>query len=163
MNQIEFNKRRQKGWNPKSPENIPIFQHGEEPTEFSKEIVIGYFWSEKKFDDIQEIGQTLDSPEDMNLFGYHGSRPTEEYGEGYIYTHRDSTEAVMLWQYMERGKMYIIEGYAFDRLNSGLVSGGSLDQIERIFPLENITSWMEVTLEELENFPTLYDRYNSTN
>jgi len=62
MTELEFNQKRQNGWNPKSPENIPLFQHGEEPTALSEEKVVGYMWTEKNFDSIQEIGQTLDAP-----------------------------------------------------------------------------------------------------
>lgn len=158
MTEIEFNRRRQRGWNPPSPEDIPLFQHGEEPSSLSAEPVVGYMWTEKEFDDVREIGQTLDAPGDMNEYGSHGSRPIGEYGEGYIYTHRDPTEALGLWDWMERGKMYRITGYAFDRLNTGLVSGGSLDQIERIFPVRQVLSCREMSREELESEPTLYQR-----
>jgi len=160
MTELEFNKKRQNGWNPESPENIPLYQHGEEPEELSQEKVVGYMWTEKEFDDIQEIGQTLDAPGDLNEYGESGSRPANEYGEGYIYTHRDVAEARSLLEYMERGRVYRIEGYGFDRKNIGLVSGGSLDQIERIFPVGEITDRREMTENELEEEPTLFQRIN---
>ena len=157
MTEREFNRKRQQGWNPISPENIPLFQHGEEPTSLSSEEVTGYFWSEKEFDEVQEIGQTLDAPGELNEFGNTGSCPAE-YGEGYIYTHRDTTEVLALLDYMERGELYEVTGYAFDRQNTGLTSGGGLDDIERIFPLSLISSYRMVSREEVEEMPTLYDR-----
>ncbi|HHV36169.1 MAG TPA: hypothetical protein GXX59_11485 [Syntrophomonadaceae bacterium] len=160
MTELEFNQKRQNGWNPKSPENIPLFQHGEEPTALSEEKVVGYMWTEKNFDSIQEIGQTLDAPGDLNEYGEPGSKPTHEYGEGYIYTHRDAAEARSLLKYMERGRVYRVEGYGFDRKNTGLVSGGSLDQVERIFPVDEIIDYREMTEEELEEEPTLFQRIN---
>jgi len=158
MTRQEFRKARERGWNPPSPENIPLIQHGEKPTAVSVDIVTGYFWSEKEFDDINEIGQTLDLPGDSNLYGGSGSQPTGEYGVGHIYTHRDPVEASMLMDYMERGQLYEVTGHGFDRINEGIVSGGSLDQVERIFSLEHISSWREITQEELDSLPTLYDR-----
>lgn len=158
MTEIVFNRQRQRGWNPPSPEDIPLFQHGEKPTSLSPAPVTGYMWTEKEFDDIREIGQTLDAPGDENGYGGQGSRPTGEYGEGYIYTHRDSTEALALWDWMERGRVCLITGYAFDRQNVGLVSGGSLDQIERIFPVDQIIDCREMSREELEAEPTLFQR-----
>lgn len=163
LTQIEFNQRRQRGWNPISPENIPLIQHDEDPAELSNEIVVGYMWSEKEFDDILEIGQTLDKPGDVNLYGSAGSRPINEYGEGYIYTHRDITEAIDLWDWMERGKLYEVRGYGFDRENFGLVSAGALDQIERIFPVSEVISCRELTRDEAEELPTLWERLTPMN
>lgn len=155
MTECEFNRKRQQGWNPTSPENIPLFQHGEEPSSFSSEIVTGYFWSEKEFEEVQEIGQTLDAPGELNEYGNAGSCPAE-YGEGYIYTHRDTAEVLALLDYMERGELYEVVGHAFDRENVGLTSGGALDQIERIFPVGSIASCRKVSRDEVEEMPTLY-------
>jgi hypothetical protein len=161
MDQKEFNRRRQNGWNPESPENILCYRQGEEiPDVVSDDIVVGYHWSEDEISDIQDCGETLDAPGEENAFGGHGSQRTDEYGEGYIFTHRDSLEALLLWTYMDCGHMYRIEGRAFDRENAGLVSGGSLDQIERVFLLEHVISCTKISREELEQEPNLFQRLN---
>jgi hypothetical protein len=159
MTKEEFDRKRQQGWNPVSPEDIPVINHIDDAPEIlSSKKVVGYLWSEKEFDEIEEIAQTLDKPGDKNQWGGNGSSPAE-YGEGYIYTHRDIIEARDLLTYMERGNLYKVEGYAFERINSGLVSGGSLDQIERLFPVEEIVSWHVMDADEIESEPTLFDRF----
>jgi len=158
MTELEFNFRRRWGWNPPSPEKIPLFLIDEEPTAVSPEIVAGYFWREEEFYDIREIGETLDYFDDTKQFGCHGSSPTAIYGTGYIYTHRDPVETLLLWETFKKGMVYKVTGYAFERLNTGLISWGSLDMTERIFPLKHINSWRRMCKEELVTEPTLYQR-----
>jgi len=158
MTESEFNYRRRWGWNPPSPENIPLFLIGEEPAAVSDEIVAGYFWREEEFYDIREIGEALDYFDDTKEFGCHGSRPTLIYGTGCIYTHRDPVETLSLWETFGKGMVYKVTGRAFERLNTGLISWGSLDMTERIFPLEYINSWRRMGKEELVIEPTLYQR-----
>ncbi|OPX90075.1 MAG: hypothetical protein A4E53_01290 [Pelotomaculum sp. PtaB.Bin104] len=158
MTEREFNYRRLWGWNPPSPEKIPLFLPDEDPNAVSAEIVAGYFWREEAFSDIQAIGQVLDYGDHPQEYGCHGSRPTGIYGAGFIYTHRDSVEILLLWEALKKGRVYKVTGYAFERLNTGLISWGSLDMTERIFPLNFISTWCEMDKTELEKEPTLYQR-----
>ena len=158
MTALEFNQRRQHGWNPVSPESIPLIPFGTPITATSTDIVIGYHWSAHRIDDVREEGSTLDGPGDVNAYGASGSCRTEEYGVGVLYTHRDISEALGLWDWMEDGYLYEITGYAVDRQNPGLTSAGALDEIERIFPVSQITGIRELSREAAERLPTLYDR-----
>lgn len=162
MSELEWNRRREKGWNPPSPEDVPTIRHGEPIAQVSAVVIVGYHWSEKIMEDVLAEGQTLDTPENINDYGHSGSKPIEGYGEGYVYTHRDITEALALWDWMDRGFLYEVVGYGVDRLNTGLVSGGSLDQIERIFPVSQIQAFREITREDAEAIPTLYQRWMKT-
>lgn len=158
MTEAEFNFKRQWGWNPPSPEEIPLFLPGEVPDAVSSELVTGYFWREEALRDIQEIGEVLDYFEEAQPFGRHGARPAAVYGAGYLYTHRDPVETLLLWDTFKRGSAYQVTGYAFERLNTGIISWGSLDMTERIFPLPQIKSWRKLSREELAAEPTLYRR-----
>lgn len=156
----EFKKIRNKQNFPSIEKDVPIYEHGkEEPDIVSTQDIVGYFWSEKKFDDYAEIGQTLDNVEDKNLFGGKGSVPSGEYGEGYIYSHRDPLEASMLYDYMGRGDLYVVKGKGFDRINNGLVSAGSLDQVERIFPVDKISEVSKISQDELDDIPNFHENY----
>lgn len=158
MTEREFNRRRENGWDPESPENIPLIQHGESISTLSAEPVVGYHWSEEPIEDVLAIGSTLDMPGEANAYDGTGSRRGLDYGEGVLYAHRDASEAYGLWVWMERGHMYRVTGRAVDRKNVGLTSAGALDQIERIFPVDEVISLDELTLDELASEPTLYSR-----
>lgn len=157
MTELEFNRLRQDGWNPPSPDGVPCIQHGEPITAVSPNLVTGYHWSEHVIEDVLTEGSLLDNPGDINTYGGSGSQRTEVYGEGFLYTHRDIAEGLGLWDWMERGFLYEVVGYGIDRINSGLVSGGSLDQVERIFPGDKIHTLRELSREEAEMIPTLYE------
>lgn len=142
LSEIDWNRMRERGFTPPSVEEVPTFKYGEKPPPSSKTDVSGFHVGPYVIGDIKSRGNSLDMPGDINPHGQRGSTSTPY--EGYVYAHRDISEAEGLLVYLEDGAIYEVCGKGTDRINPGLISAGSLDEVERLFQVDDIVSFQKI-------------------